>query len=49
MDDIWKRANKRWLLHKGNQDENCHCQRSFQQKNITLDKQAKYLNQEEVG
>ena len=20
---------KRWLLHKGNQDKNCHCQRSI--------------------
>ena len=22
-----KCVNKRWLLHKGNQDENCYCQR----------------------
>ena len=26
---LGKRANKRWLLHKGNQDKNCHCQRSI--------------------
>jgi hypothetical protein len=38
----WKCANNRWLLHKGNQDENCHCQRSIKQKNVTLDKQAKH-------
>ena len=22
-------SDKRWLLHKGNQDDNCHCQRSI--------------------
>ena len=29
VDHFWKCINKRWLLHKGNQDENCHCQRSI--------------------
>jgi hypothetical protein len=33
---LWKCANKRWLLHKGNQDENCHCQRSILQENVIL-------------
>ena len=36
-------------MHKGNQDENCHCQRSIYQKNVTLDKQAKHGTQEEIG
>ena len=27
--------NKRWSLHKGNQDENCHCQTNIWQNNIT--------------
>ena len=44
----WKSVNKRLLLYKGNQVENCYNLRSIQQKNIFIEKQAKRWTQEAI-